>query len=66
LLSPVPALRPQRGIFQEDIMLRFSALAAAMLALSFFIGSSLVQAQTTYDPKSQPGPQCRLSNGQRC
>ena len=47
-------------------MLRISALAAAMLALSFFIGSSLVQAQTTYDPKSQPGPQCRLSNGQRC
>ncbi len=48
-------------------MLRFSALAAAMLALSFFIGSSLVQAQTTHDPKSQWGnSQCRLSNGQRC
>ncbi|WP_211912313.1 hypothetical protein [Tardiphaga alba] len=48
-------------------MLRISAATLAALALSFFIGTSLVQAQTTYDPKSQAGnSQCRLSNGQRC
>lgn len=51
---------------QEHSMIRFSALVAAAFALAIFVGGSLAQAQTASDPKSQPGSQCRLSNGQRC
>lgn len=48
-------------------MTRFSAIVAAVFALTVFIGGSLAQAQKASDPKSQPGSgQCRLSNGQRC
>ncbi|MDP1583231.1 MAG: hypothetical protein Q8M18_07360 [Bradyrhizobium sp.] len=47
-------------------MIRFSVLVAAAFALAVFVGGSLAQAQTASDPKSQPGSQCRLSNGQRC
>jgi hypothetical protein len=52
---------------KEDLMTRFSALAAVAFALAVFVGGSLAQAQTASDPRSQPGSgQCRLSNGQRC
>ena len=48
-------------------MIRFSALVAAALVLTVFIGGSLAEAQSAADRKTQPGnSQCRLSNGQKC
>ena len=50
---------------EESFMKRFAAIFS-LLAFVTLIGVQFAEAQSSYDPKSQRGSQCRFGGGQRC